>query len=295
MDEIIRAIAFGGRVKMSAITARAGVERARQIHSASPVATAALGRTMCAASMLGELLKEDEASVTVRINGGGPLGSIIAVADSAGNFRGYIQNPAIDLPLREDGKLDVGVAVGKNGMLTVSRDLGLKEPYIGSTQLVSGEIAEDFTAYFSESEQVGAACGLGVLVNKDLSVLVAGGYLVQLMPGAPVELIDTLEKNIASVGSVTQMLSESGADDMVMKVLSGLDPEILARDPVEYRCYCSRERVLNAVSSIGEDDLEEIRRSRENMTVTCQFCDEVYVFSPEEIEKNIETRRNGGR
>jgi molecular chaperone Hsp33 len=176
MDKMIRAVSADGSAKISAVYSRDIVQRAREIHGLSPVASAALGRTLSAASILGSLLKEDDATVTVRVNGGGPIGSVIAVSDSSGNVRGYVQNPHIDLPLRADGKLDVGGAVGTNGMLTVSRDLGLKEPYIGSCELVSGEIAEDVTSYFASSEQVGAACGLGVLVETDCSISTAADF-----------------------------------------------------------------------------------------------------------------------
>ena len=189
MDKIIRATAADGFVKMAVITARDTVERARQIHKLSPTACAALGRTLCGASLLGQAMKEEKASLTIRINGGGPMGSIVAVSDHEGNVRGYVENPRCDLPLRLDGKLDVGGAVGRDGMLTVSRDLGMREPYIGSVELVSGEIAEDLTAYLTESEQVPSACALGVLVNIDRTILAAGGFIVQLMPGADEELI----------------------------------------------------------------------------------------------------------
>ena len=283
MDEIIRAVTSDGFVKISAISGRGIVEQARIIHGLSPVAAAALGRTLCATSILGDLLKENDASVTLRINGGGPIGSVIAVSDSSGNVRGHVQNPHIDLPLKPNGKLDVGGAVGTNGTLTVSRDLGLKEPYIGSTALVSGEIAEDLTYYFVESEQVGAACGLGVLVDTDLSVKCAGGFIVALLPGAPAALIDTIEKNIAQMGQVTDILKDGTADDLINLVLSGLSPEILSRNPVEYRCYCSHERVVRALSSIGKEALEEIAESGENAEINCQFCSEVYTFTPDEI------------
>ena len=193
MDRILRATAGDGFIKMSAVSAKATVQRAKDIHGCTPTTAAALGRTLCAASMLGNMMKEDDGSLTIRINGGGPIGSVIAVSDSAGFVRGYVTNPSVELPLRQDGKLNVGGAVGRDGMITVSRDIGLKEPYIGSTQLVSGEIAEDLTAYMLESEQIPAACGLGVLVNTDLSIKSAGGFIVQLMPGAPDELIDKLE------------------------------------------------------------------------------------------------------
>jgi len=283
MDEIIRAVSKDGYVKISAIDGTKIVEQARFYHNLSPVTTAALGRTLCANSILGDFLKEDDATVTVRISGGGPIGIIVAVSDSSGNVRGYVQNPRIDLPLNENGKLDVGGAVGKNGTLTVSRDLGLKEPYIGSTALVSGEIAEDFTYFFAESEQVGAACGLGVLVNTDVSVICAGGFIVQLMPGAPNTLIEKIEENICNMGQVTGVLQNGSADDLVMRVFDGLSPEILERVPVEYRCYCSRERVSRAIESISRADLEEMIESGETAEICCQFCNEVYIFTPDDI------------
>ncbi|NLH02294.1 MAG: Hsp33 family molecular chaperone HslO [Clostridiales bacterium] len=283
MDEIIRAVTQDGLVKISAVSGRALVEKARTIHNLSPVAAAALGRALCAASMMGEMMKEDDSSLTIRINGGGPLGTIIAVSDSGGNVRGYVQNPYVDLPLNDFGKLDVGTAVGTNGTLTVSRDLGLKEPYIGSCALLSGEIAEDLTYYFAESEQIGTACGLGVLVDTDLSISCAGGFIVQLLPGAPDSLIEKIENNIHEMGPVTGVLQNSSAEELINRVLSSLSPEILQRVPVEYRCYCSRERVARAVESIGKEELEEIVKSGENTEITCHFCNTVYVFSPEEI------------
>ena len=283
MDEIIRAVTKDGHIKISAVSGQGFVEKARELHHLSPVATAALGRTLCAASILGDMLKEDDATVTVRINGGGPIGSIIAVSDSKGNVRGYVQNPSVDLPLNVFGKLDVGGAVGTKGTLTVSRDLGLKEPYIGSTALVSGEIAEDFTYYFAESEQVGAACGLGVLVDTDTSVICAGGFVVQLLPGAPISLIEKIETNIFEMGQVTGILQNGTTEDLINHVLNDLSPEILLRIPVEYRCYCSRERVQRAVESIGKEELEEIISGGENTEINCHFCNSVYVFTPEEV------------
>jgi len=283
MDEIIRAVTKDGFIKISAISGRNIVERARQFHNLSPVASAALGRTLCATSILGDLLKEEDATVTVRINGGGPIGSVIAVSDSSGNVRGYVQNPHIDLPLKANGKLDVGSAVGTMGTLTVSRDLGLKEPYIGSTALVSGEIAEDFTYYFVESEQVGAACGLGVLVDTDLSIRCAAGFIVALLPGAPNSLIDQIESNIAQMGPVTEVLKDGSADDLVRLVLAGLEPEVLSRRQVDYRCYCSRDRILRALESIGKEALDELAESGENAEVNCQFCNKIYTFTPDEI------------
>ena len=284
MDEIVRAVTKDGFIKISAISGNRIVERARQLHQLSPVASAALGRTLCATSILGDLLKEEDATVTVRINGGGPIGSVIAVSDSSGNVRGYAQNPHVDLPLKDNGKLDVGGAVGTMGTLTVSRDLGLKEPYIGSTALVSGEIAEDFTYYFVESEQVGAACGLGVLVDTDLSIRCAGGFIVALLPGAPTSLIEKIEDNIAQIGPVTEVLKDGSADNLVGLVLSGLEPEILSRRQVEYRCYCSRDRILRALESIGKKALDELAESDENAEVNCQFCNKNYIFTPDEIQ-----------
>ena len=284
MGEILRAVTDDGMAKISVITAPDMAERARTIHSLRPVGTAALGRTLCGASLLGEMLKEDNASLTVRINGGGPLGSIIAVSDNNGNVRGYVTNPALDLPIRErDGKLDVSGAVGKNGMLSVSRDIGLKEPYVGSTALVSGEIAEDFAAYLTESDQVGSACALGVLVAPDESVLAAGGFIMQLMPFAPDEVVARLEENIFMMDQLTTILHEDGAEDVIAQVMRGLDWHITERHPMEYKCYCSRERVMQAVQSLSAEELASLRADEKPIEVRCQFCDAVYTFSAEEI------------
>ena len=283
MDEIVRAVTKDGFVKISAVTARGVVERARQIHGLSPTASAALGRTLCAASMLGELMKEDEASLTIRINGGGPVGSVIAVSDNGGNVRGYVTEPKADLPTRSDGKLDVGGLVGTDGMLTVSRDIGLKEPYVGSTELVTGEVAEDLAQYMVESEQIPAAVGLGVLVDTDRTIKAAGGFIVQLMPGAPEELITALEDNIFVMDQLTTVLAEDGVDEAVRQVLKGLESETVMRVPVEYRCNCSRERVEQALRSVGREELEDMAASGEETEVSCQFCDRVYRFGPEEL------------
>ena len=240
MDTIIRMIAKDAPIKAMAIQAKGIVERAREIHKTLPVATAALGRTLMAASMMGQQIKEKDGSVTLRINGGGPLGSILAVSDSDGNVRGYVQNGQVELPLKGPAKLDVGTAVGTNGSLTVIKDLKLKESYVGTIPLVSGEIAEDITAYFAESEQIPTACALGVLVDKDLSVAVAGGYLIQLLPGATDEDIDKIEAGIARAGQVTTQLSQGlSAEALLRLVLADFDLELLETVPVEYRCYCS--------------------------------------------------------
>ena len=283
MDSIIRATAADGQIKMAVITARESVERARQIHRLSPTACAALGRTLCAASLLGQAMKEEDASLTIRINGGGPIGSVVAVSDSAGNMRGYVDAPRCELPLRADGKLDVGGAVGRDGMLTVSRDLGLREPYIGSVALVSGEIAEDMTAYLLESEQVPSACALGVLVDTDRTIRQAGGFLVQLMPGADASLIDRLEENIFLMDQLTTVLDEDGERALFEQVLRGFDWHEVGAYPVAYRCPCTRERVERALTVIEPEELEEIAAEGKDVSVSCQFCDRVYVFTPREL------------
>jgi len=284
MGEIIRAVTGDGTAKISVITARDIVERARQIHHLHPVGTAALGRTLCATSMLGEVMKEEEAAVTVRIHGGGPIGTITAVSDSHGNVRGLVTDPNVDLPLRErDGKLDVSGAVGTNGTLTVSRDLGLREPYVGATELVSGEIAEDFAAYLTDSDQTGSACGLGVLVDTDLSVKAAGGFIVQLLPFAPEETVKALEENIFLMDQLTTILDEDGPEEVVAQVLKGLDAHITERVPVEYRCFCSRERVLAAMSTLSGEELDSLKADQKSIDVSCQFCDAVYTFTADEV------------
>ena len=284
----MRATAADGFIKMSAVSAKDTVQRAKDIHKCTPTTAAALGRTLCAASMMGNLLKEDNGSLTIRINGGGPIGSIIAVSDSMGYVRGYVTNPAVDLPLRSDGKLDVGGAVGKDGMLTVSRDIGLAQPYVGSTELVSGEIAEDLTAYLLESEQVPSACGLGVLIDTDLSVKAAGGFIVQLMPGAPDEYIDVLEENIFMMDQLTTILAEDGLEAVFEQVLKGLPYHIVDEDEVGYRCYCSRERVGDAILGVGEGELESMINEGKDIDVSCQFCDTVYTFTPDDLRKLLD-------
>ena len=283
MDKIIRATAGDGYIKMAVITARDTVQRAQEIHNCSPTAAAVLGRALCAASMLGEMMKEEQGTLTIRINGGGPVGSIVAVSDSSGYVRGYVANPAVDLPLRADGKLDVGGAVGRDGMFTVSRDIGLKEPYVGSTELVSGEIAEDLTAYLLESEQIPSACALGVMVDTDRTIKAAGGFIVQLMPGAPEELIGKLEDNIFMMDQLTTVLDEDGAAAVFDQVLKGLEHHIVAEAPVGYRCYCSRERVAQALRCIDRSELEEMIAEDRACSISCQFCDATYSFTPDDL------------
>ena len=285
MDYIVRMIAKDAPIKAMAIQGREMVQRAREIHHTSPVATAALGRTLMAASMMGQQIKEKDGSVTIRINGGGPLGSILAVSDSDGNVRGYVQNGQIDVPLKGPAKLDVGWAVGTAGSLTVIKDLRMKEPYVGTIPLVSGEIAEDITAYFAESEQIPTACALGVLVEKDLSVAAAGGYLIQLLPGASDADIDKIEAGIAQVGQVTHHLSQGvSPEELLRMVLCSFDLETLESVPVSYRCYCSLERMRSALASMGKEELRALIAEQGRAEMTCQFCDAVHVFEKEELE-----------
>ena len=284
-DQLVRAISKYGFVKAVAVSTRELTERARQIHKTLPVATAALGRTLAACSMLGNALKGDGASVTLQIKGGGPLGTVLAVSDNEGNVRGTVDNPAVDLPLRPDGKLDVGAAVGCDGTLTVIRDLNMKEPYVGSVGLLGGEIAEDLAAYFVESEQIPTACGLGVLVDRDQSVLAAGGYLIQLLPGAGEDVISKVEGGVMAAGSVTGLLRENDDPEAILrKVLSDFDLDILEKSPVEYRCYCSRERMERALISLGPQQLESLIEEQGSAELRCQFCDNVQTFTRQQLE-----------
>ncbi len=283
-DELIRAVAADGLIRITAVSTRELTEKARRMHKTLPVATAALGRALAAASILGSSIKEEKGSLTFQINGGGPLGTVMAVSDNAGNVRGYVAEPYVDLPLRSDGKLDVGTAVGKEGRMTIVRDLGFGEPYVGSVRLVSGEIAEDVATYLSESEQIRSACGLGVLIDTDQSVRAAGGYIIDLLPDAPDEIIDDLENAIAAVGPVTGVLDGGNAEDLIKMLLTGFAPRILENRVIEYRCNCSWERVRGVLASLSNDDLKEIEESGEFTEIRCHFCDAVYRFSPDEIK-----------
>lgn len=285
-DYIVRAMSADGFVKAAAIRSTEIVRRAAEIQGTTPTATAALGRALTVSSLMGNMQKVEDGSVTLQIKGGGPLGTILCVSDAVGNVRGYVQNPAISLLEKYQGKLDVGAAVGTNGMLTVIRDLQMKEPYVGSVELVTGEIAEDITAYFAQSEQTPTACALGVLVDRDQTVKVAGGYILQLLPGAPETVISALEEGIRRAGAVTAML-EAGMtpEELLTTVCPGMSLEFLETTPVEYRCYCSRERVKGALISLGKKELTEIQQAGETIHIGCQFCDADYQFTPEEIEK----------
>ena len=285
-DRIVRAISTDGMVQAAAICSRGLTERARQIHKTLPVATAALGRTLAAASMMGNALKSDGASLTLQFKGGGPLGTVLAVSDNEGNVRGYVTNPHVDIPLRKDGKLDVGTAVGHEGTLTVIKDLHMKEPYVGTIDLLGGEIAEDVAGYFVESEQIPTACALGVLVDRDQSVKAAGGYLIQLLPGAAEDTIAKVEGGIMAAGAVSAILEKNDDPEAMLRtVMSDFDLKILETCPVEYRCYCSRERVERALISLGRTELEQMLSEQGGCQLTCQFCDAVYEFTAEDIQR----------
>ena len=289
-DYIIRAITKDGFVKAMAIRSTDLVERARTIHKTTPTATAALGRLLTACSMMGNLQKVENGALTLQVKGGGPLGTLLATSDAEGNVRGYVHNPSITLLEKYAGKLDVGAAVGTDGTLTVIRDLQMKEPYIGSVALVSGEIADDVTAYFAQSEQTPTACALGVLINTDQSVRVAGGYLIQLLPGAPDDVIMKIETGIACAGAVTPML-EAGLtpEEILRKVLCEFELEFFEEEPVEYRCYCSRDRVSATLITIGKKDLQEIVDDGKPINIECQFCDKVYTFTPEDVKALLDS------
>ena len=286
MGELVRAMTKDGFVKAVAVTTTDIVERARQIHKTLPTATAALGRLLSAASMMGNMQKVEDGSITLQVKGGGPLGTILAVSDAQGNVRGYVQHPQVSILEKYRGKLDVGAAVGTDGMLTVIRDLQMKEPYVGSVELVSGEIAEDIANYFVQSEQCPTACALGVLVDTDQHVRAAGGYIIQLLPGAPDETIVKIEAGIQKAGAVTGLLDGGlSAQGMLEAVLAELELEILETEPVSYRCYCSRERVTSTLISLGKKELQEIVEEKETIHIECQFCDTIYDFSPDEIQE----------
>jgi molecular chaperone Hsp33 len=287
-DLRIRAIAADSEIQITAVTSTETVERARQIHRTMPTATAALGRALTICSIMGSQLKVDDGSVTVQFKGNGPLGSVVCVSDSDGNVRGYLQNPACDLPLRSDGKLNVGAGIGR-GYLMVIKDIGLKDPVSGTTVLVNGEIAEDITRYFAESEQIPSACALGVLVDTDQSVKQAGGYLVQLMPGCPDADIDRLEQNIQKAGSMTAMLDAGMTlQDIIYAILDGFKVEFLQESTFKYQCNCSRDKVTRALISMGKEELGKLAAEEEKLEITCQFCDRIYEFTNAEIKNILE-------
>ena len=277
MSRLIRAISENGGVLFCAVDSTDIVREAERIHKTSAVTSAALGRLLTAASMMGAMLKSEKDSLTLRIKGGGPSGTVLAVSDGAGNVRGYVEQPVVELPPRSDGKLDVGGAVGRDGTLSVVKDLGMKEPYVGQVPLVSGEIAEDITAYYAVSEQTPTVCALGVLVDRDLSILTAGGYLLQLLPGASDAEITHLEQNVAALPSVTELLRSGASLEQIMEqALAGFAPNVLDEQQVRYQCDCSQARVERALLSLGRDELAEMAAEGKPVEVSCHFCDKKY-------------------
>lgn len=285
MGRIVRTLSEDGSVLACAVDTTDVVGEMESFHKTSAVVTAGLGRLITAASMMGSMLKGDDDSLTLRINGGGPTGSLIAVSDSRGNVKGYVANPIVEIPLNQHGKLDVAGAVGTDGYLSIAKDLGLKEPYTGQTPIISGEIAEDITHYYAVSEQTPTVCSLGVLVNPDLTVKAAGGFLVQLLPFAPESSIDVIERNIKNMSSITQML-ESGltSEEIALEALSGLNAQVLDSWEVAYKCDCSRSRIERALISLGEVDLTDMIKLNKDTEVSCHFCDKVYSFTPADLE-----------
>ncbi len=298
MGKYVTKIAENGSVVCYCADTTDIVANAEKIHTTSAVVTAALGRLITAASLIGKNLKGEDNSVTLRIKADGPVGALIAVSDSNGNVKGYVQNSVVELPLNQYGKLDVRGAVGTNGTLYVIKDLGFGEPYVGMNPIVSGEIAEDITSYFANSEQIPTVCALGVLVNPDLTVKAAGGFIAQLLPGAMDSDIDILEKNINSLTSVTNMLEQGlTPEDIADKVLEGFNPQLLDISNVEYKCDCTRERVKKALYSLSNQDLKDIVEEDKKAELLCHFCNKKYNFDLEELlsiqeEKNKNKEEN---
>lgn len=293
MGKLIRCITSDGLVCASAVDSTDIVAKAEKYHKTSAVVTAALGRLLTAASMMGDMLKGEKNTLTLKIDGDGPAGPIIAAADSSGNVKGYAVNPVVEIPLKPNGKLDVGGAVGTNGTLYVIKDLGLKEPYNGFVPVATGEIAEDITGYFAVSEQIPTVCALGVLVNPDLTVNCAGGYIIQLLPAANGDeaIISKLEENIRKMEPVTEMLS-AGKDieEIVRTALSGFDVEVLSESKAEYKCGCSRQRFYNALTALSVDELTGIIDEIGEADTVCQFCEKHYKFTKSELVNILESK-----
>lgn len=287
-DYVVRAIANNENIRAFAAVTTNLVKEASKIHNTTPVATAALGRMLTACAIMGIMLKGEKDTITLQIKGDGPLGGVVAVGDSKANVRGYVYNPEVDIPLKSNGKLDVGGSIGE-GTFTVIKDLGMREPYIGKVELVSGEIGEDLTYYFHKSEQTNSAVGLGVLIERDYSIVVSGGFIIQVMPGIEDETIEKLEKNIAEVTSVTELFKEYQTPEEVLKqVLNGFDITIAEKNDVNYLCTCSKERVEKALISIGKEELISLIKEQGEVELSCHFCDEKYHFDKNELQKLYE-------
>lgn len=286
-DYIVRATAADHQLRAFAVTSKDIVEKAREIHNTSPVATAAIGRLLTAASMMGSMMKGEKDVLILQIECGGPIGGITVTADSNADVKGYVNNPNVILPPNAQGKLDVSGALGP-GFLNVIKDIGLREPYNGQTHLVSGEIAEDLTYYFATSEQVPSSVGLGVLMDKDNHVRQAGGFIIQVMPDTDDEVIDKLEARLGEVHSVTEMLDKGMTpEDILNYVLEGMDVEILETVPTQYKCDCSFERVSKVIASLGKKELQEMIDDGKPVEVNCQFCGSHYKFDTEQLKEFI--------
>lgn len=284
-DYIVRATAADNQIRAFAITSRELVEKARQIHNTSPVATAALGRLLSAGAMMGSMMKGEQDLLTLQIRGDGPLGGIIVTADSRAQVKGYVNEPTVLIPANEKGKLDVSGAIGK-GMLQVIRDLGMKEPYVGQTELQTGEIAEDLTYHFATSEQIPSSVGLGVLLNRDNTVCQAGGFILQLMPYTEDKVIDTLEKRLAGMHSVTELLDQGLTPEGILEELLGeLGLTVNDTVPTSFSCNCSKERVEKAIISIGSKEIREMIQDGKPIEVKCHFCNQAYTFGIEDLKK----------
>lgn len=293
MAKLVRAISEMGGVIISAIDSTDIVNRMEQIHKTSAVASACLGRMLTASQLMASMLKSKDDSITLRIKADGPIGLVTVACDGVGNCKGFVENNNVEIHLRADGKLDVGGAVGKNGMLYIVKDIGMKDPYIGSIPLVSGEIAEDITAYYAYSEQIPTVCGLGVLVDTDLSIKRAGGYLLQLLPGATEEEISMIEKNLKHVPSITSFFEENkNVYDVINTLLDGFNPNVLDEEEVQYSCSCTREKVEKALISIGIKELETLHDEEEEIEMGCQYCDSKYYFSKKDISSMVKRLKN---
>ena len=282
-DYMIRATAADGQIRAFAATTRDMVENAKNAHNTSPIATAALGRLMTAAAMMGSDLKGEGELLTLRIEGDGPIGGLLVTADGKGDVKGYAFNPDVMLPPNAQGKLDVGGSLGL-GVLSVIKDIGLKEPYVGQTQLITGEIAEDLTYYFATSEQVPSSVALGVLMNKDNTVRQAGGFIIQLLPGASDEIIDRLEAKLSGISSITSLLDAGKTpEEILTDILGEFGLEILKKMPVQFHCDCERSRVEKAIISIGRKEIQDMIDEEKEIEVNCQFCNKHYKFSVDEL------------
>lgn len=288
-NNLIKAITTDGSIRAYAVDGTKTVSTAQKLHNMYPTASAALGRTMMAAQMMGAMLK-DNSSISIIINGGGPMGNICAVTDKSGNVKGYVHNPYLDVPIKSNGKLDVSFGVGTDGTITVIKDMGLKEPYVGKTPIITGEIAEDITNYFVQSEQTPTVCALGVLVETDASVRAAGGYIIQLMPNASNDAADKIENNIKILKPVSTLIDEGlSPEDIIRKALDGFDVQILEEREVAFVCDCSRERTKSALLSLGKKELSDMLESPEKTELVCSFCSKKYEFGKEELKKLIDS------